>query len=83
MKISLAGAVKRMGYSIGVTTVRKLLKQKGYSLQANRKTREGEDPPDRDAQFCYINDKAKEFIAEGAPVISVDTKKKETHWKLQ
>jgi hypothetical protein len=51
--------------------------RKGYSLQANRKTREGEDHPDRDAQFCYINEKAKEFIADGNPVISVDTKKKE------
>ena len=74
---NIVAELKPMGYSIGVTTVRKLLKQKGYSLQANRKTREGEDHPDRDAQFCYINDKAKEFIAEGAPVISVDTKKKE------
>jgi hypothetical protein len=66
-----------MGHRIGVTALRGVLKKNGYSLQANRKTREGEDHPDRDAQVCYINAKAKEFIAEGSPVISVDTKKKE------
>jgi hypothetical protein len=73
----IVAELQTMGHTIGVTALRKLLKQKGYSLQANRKTREGEDHPDRDAQFCYINEKAKEFIAAGAPVISVDTKKKE------
>jgi hypothetical protein len=65
-----------MGHKIGVTALRKLLKKQGYSLQSNRKTRDGEDHVDRDAQFCYINEKAKEFIADGSPVISVDTKKK-------
>ena len=74
---NLVAELKLMGHIIGITALRKLLKQKGYSLQANRKTREGEDHPDRDAQFCYINEKAKEFIADGSPVISVDTKKKE------
>jgi len=57
--------------------VGKLLGQAGYSLQANRKTREGPDHPDRDAQFRYINDQVRRFQARGQPVISVDTKKKE------
>jgi hypothetical protein len=48
-----------------------------YSLQGNRKTREGEDHPDRDDQFLYINDRVKRFLQSGQPVISVDTKKKE------
>jgi transposase len=75
---NIVDELQRQGHSIGVTALRKLLKQKGYSLQANRKTRDaGKDHVDRDAQFCYINDKAKEFMAEGSPVISVDTKKKE------
>jgi hypothetical protein len=49
----------------------------GYSLQANRKTREGVDHPDRNAQFEYINDQVKTFLHANQPVISVDTKKKE------
>lgn len=73
----LVAELQHMGHTVGVTALRKLLKKKGYSLQANKKTREGEDHPDRDAQFCYINEQAKEFMAEGSPVISVDTKKKE------
>jgi hypothetical protein len=48
-----------------------------YSLQANRKTREGTDHPERDAQFRYINERVKAFLRSGQPVISVDTKKKE------
>ncbi|HEY5226179.1 MAG TPA: ISAzo13 family transposase, partial [Methylovirgula sp.] len=48
-----------------------------YSLQANRKTREGSNHPDRDAQFCYINEQVKTALASGEPAISVDTKKKE------
>jgi transposase len=74
---NIVAELQQMGHTIGITALRKLLKQKGYSLQSNRKTRDGEDHPDRDAQFCYINEKTKEFIAEGMPVISVDTKKKE------
>jgi transposase len=66
-----------LGHKVGITTVRKLLKQMGYSLQANRKTREGENHPDRNEQFLYINEQAEQYIAEGQPVISVDTKKKE------
>jgi hypothetical protein len=53
------------------------LRELGYSLQANRKTREGSHNMDRDAQFHYINDQAMIFLTAGDPVISVDTKKKE------
>ncbi len=59
------------------TTVTKLLKANGYSLQANAKTIEGNQHVDRDAQFHYLNDQATAFAAAGDPVISVDTKKKE------
>ena len=59
------------------SSVRQLLYDMGYSLQANRKTREGEDHPDRNAQFLYINDQVKTFLHADQPVISVDTKKKE------
>lgn len=59
-------------------TVRKILKELGYSRQTNKKMEQiGEPAPDRNEQFQYINDKAEEFIREGQPVISVDTKKKE------
>jgi hypothetical protein len=58
-------------------TVAKLLKEHGHSLQAPRKTREGEQSPDRDTQFKYINRQTKKFLKAGQPVISVDTKKKE------
>jgi transposase len=59
------------------SSVRHLLYDMGYSLQANRKTREGEDHPDRNAQFLYISDQVKTFLHADQPVISVDTKKKE------
>ena len=55
----------------------KLLRKLGYSLQSNRKTREGSKHPDRDEQFQYLDARMKEHIAERSPVISVDTKKKE------
>jgi Rhodopirellula transposase DDE domain len=54
-----------------------LLRVLGYSCQANRKTREGTQHPDRNAQFEYINAKVKAALAAGQPAISVDTKKKE------
>ena len=54
-----------------------LLKQSGYSLQANRKTREGSSHPDRNAQFEYINRQVRAFQKRQQPVVSVDTKKKE------
>ena len=54
-----------------------LLDQLGYSMQSNRKTKEGTDHPDRDAQFLYIANKVQQFQQAGFPIISVDTKKKE------
>ena len=73
----LSHALGDMGHKIGRTRVGELLHELGYSLQANRKTREGGDHPDRDAQFRYINDRVKEALASNEPAISVDTKKKE------
>lgn len=73
----LAGALCAMGHRIGRTLVGELLHKLGYSLQANRKTREGASHPDRDAQFHYINDQVKAALCAGEPAISVDTKKKE------
>ena len=65
------------GHVVSAPTVAKLLKAEGFSLQANAKTIEGAQHPDRDAQFRYLNDQARDHIAGGDPVISVDTKKKE------
>ncbi len=73
----LAEALRAKGYDVVDRTVLRLLKAKGFSLQANRKTREGSDHPDRDAQFQHINETVKAQIAAGQPVISVDTKKRE------
>ena len=73
----LAGGLCDMGHRIGRTVVGELLHELGYRLQANRKTREGGQHPDRDAQFHYINGRVKEALAAGEPAISVDTKKKE------
>lgn len=73
----LAAALGDRGHRVSHETVAALLRELGYSLQANRKTREGADHPDRDAQFEYINARAQAFEAAGQPVISVDTKKKE------
>lgn len=68
----------KAGYSVSYRTVARILHEQEYSLQANRKTSEGKkDHPDRDQQFRYINEQAKQFLREGDPVISVDTKKKE------
>src|SRR5919202_6724460 len=66
-----------LGHRISHTVVGELLKREGFSLQANRKTREGEGHPDRDAQFAHINARVAQAMAEKQPVISVDTKKKE------
>lgn len=74
---TLSESLRAMGHKAGRTLVRKLLHQLDYSLQANRKTREGAGHPDRDAQFHYINDQVKAALAAGEPAISVDTKKKE------
>ena len=73
----LVRALAERGFSASQKLVGKLLRQLGFSLQANRKTREGASHPDRDAQFEYINKKIKQFQAAGQPAISVDTKKKE------
>ncbi len=56
-------------------TIGELLKSLGYSLQANRKTHEGGDVPDRNEQFEYINETALSFMSDNEPVISVDCKK--------
>jgi len=73
----LTAALVAQGHRIGRTVVGELLHQQKFSLQANRKTREGEGHPDRDAQFVHINGSVKAALAAGQPVISVDTKKKE------
>ena len=73
----LAAALQAQGHVVSERTVNRLLHDLGYSLQANRKTLEGRAHPDRDAQFQYINRRAKVFQKQGQPVISVDTKKKE------
>ncbi len=65
------------GHEVSRTLVGHLLNEAGYSLQANRKTTEGDSHPDRDAQFGYINTQVSTALAEQEPVISVDTKKKE------
>jgi hypothetical protein len=73
----LAAALREQGHRVVDRTVLRLLKANGYSLQANKKTREGASHPDRDAQFAHINQTAADAIAAGQPVISVDTKKRE------
>lgn len=73
----LAAELSARGHRVSARTVAKLLKQAGYSLQANSKTIEGGQHPDRDAQFGYLNTHVQRFQADGDPVISVDTKKKE------
>ena len=74
---TLARALTRRGHSVSHTTVAQLLHDLDYSLQSNRKTEEGRDHPDRDAQFRHINRTVKRALVRGTPVISVDTKKKE------
>jgi hypothetical protein len=73
----LAQALGKRGYQVSHPTVAALLAELDYSLQANVKTTEGDQHPDRDAQFRYINRQSREFLQKGLPVISVDTKKKE------
>jgi hypothetical protein len=73
----LSEALHGQGHWVCPHVIADCLRELGYSLQANRKTREGSRPMDRDAQFHYINDQAKAFLAANEPVISVDTKKKE------
>src|SRR6266478_1627517 len=73
----LAQALQAQGHQVSRTLVAELLNAAGYSLQANRKTKEGDSHPDRDAQFSRINTQVAAALAEKQPVISVDTKKKE------
>ena len=73
----LAEALHAMGHAVSRQLVAELLAAAGYSLQGNRKTREGSSHPDRDAQFRYINQQVRRFQGARQPVISVDTKKKE------
>jgi hypothetical protein len=73
----LSEALARQKHAASPRTVARLLKEQGYSLQGNRKAREGAQHPDRDAQFEHINAQALRFMRERQPVISVDTKKKE------
>jgi Rhodopirellula transposase DDE domain len=74
---TLAVALTGQGYAISHEKVAQLLRQMDFSLQGNRKTEEGTDHPERDAQFRHINDVVQRALAVGGPVISVDTKKKE------
>ncbi len=73
----LAAELKRRGHPVSPQMVADLLHAMDYSLQANRKTLEGAQHPDRDAQFEYLNKKVRQYLARRQPVISVDTKKKE------
>ena len=74
---TLAAQLTRQKHPISHEKVAQLLRDQNYSLQSNRKTEEGADHPDRDAQFRHINAQVKRALATGMPVISVDTKKKE------
>jgi transposase len=74
---NLAAGLGELGHRVCHNVVADLLREMGYSLQANRKTLEGTSHPDRDAQFAYLNAQVKEALTAGEPAISVDTKKKE------
>lgn len=73
----LAQELQGKGHRVGERTVARLLHDLDYSLQANRKTREGNSHPDRNRQFAYINAQVRAFQERGQPVVSIDTKKKE------
>ena len=74
---ALAAQLTGKKHPVSHEKVAQLLRDQNYSLQSNRKTEEGADHPDRDAQFRHINAQVKRALATGIPVISVDTKKKE------
>ncbi|MGH3595916.1 MAG: ISAzo13 family transposase, partial [Mycobacterium sp.] len=74
---NLADELARQGHNASAGTVGALLRQEGFSLQGNAKTVEGKQHPDRDAQFGYIREQAREHLEAGDPVVSVDAKKKE------
>jgi|GEM_PF-2431025 len=73
----LSAELSRLGHPVSARTVAALLKASGYSLQGNRKTREGAKHIDRDAQFGHINSRVMAMQSRGQPVVSVDAKKKE------
>lgn len=74
---AIARELDQQSHSVSHTKVAQMLHDLDYSLQSNRKTEEGQDHPDRDAQFRHISAAAKRYLRQGLPVISVDTKKKE------
>jgi Rhodopirellula transposase DDE domain len=74
---NLADALRQQGHTVSHQTVAALLEDLGYSLQANRKTTEGAQHPDRNAQFEHINRQVRAFQRQGQPVVSVDSKKRE------
>ena len=74
---NIANVLQLKGHKISHNAVGVILKEKGYSLQSNRKTHEGGDHPDRDKQFEFINNQVKQYIEKAQPVISIDCKKKE------
>ncbi len=74
---TLAAELTRQNHPVSHVKVSQFLRDMDYSLQGNRKTEEGADHPDRDAQFRYINERVRRAMTAGRPVISVDTKKKE------
>jgi Rhodopirellula transposase DDE domain len=77
----LAKGLRELGHEVSYRTVARLLHGLGYSLQANRRTKEGSQHPDRDAQFRHLNDKVAAAIKEHRPAISIDTKK--SSWRLR
>lgn len=79
----LGAELQRQGHEVSTQTVWSLLHSLGYSLQSNRKVREGAAHPDRDAQFEHISARVQDFQRKGQPVISVDTKKKELVGKFK
>jgi Rhodopirellula transposase DDE domain len=76
----LVKALAEQGFRASQWVVAKLLQDVKYSCQANRRTREGSNHPDRDTQFQHINATVKVAIAAGEPAISVDTKEEGTGW---
>lgn len=80
---TLAAELQTQGFAASSTSVRRMLAALGYSLQANRKTREGTQHPDRDGQFHHIHDRVTARKRRGEPAISVDTKKKEVLGNLK
>ena len=74
---NLVAALAKQGHTVSMKSIARLLKELGYSLQANRKRMEGAQHPDRDAQFEHINETVRRQLEAGQPAISVDAKKKE------